>query len=79
MTGTARGRAAHIHTRDLAWGPPEPAELGPVHDATREDLLAALALPTSGDVYDLDAGRWHDMPMAGGIHPTFALMRYRSP
>ena len=78
MTDTTRGRAAHIHTRDLAWGPPEPAELGPVHDATREDLLAALALPAAGDVYDLDAGRWHDMPMAGGIHPPFALMRYRS-
>ena len=78
MTDPARRRAPHVHTRDLAWGPPEPAELGPVHDATREGLLAALALPRAGDVYDLDAGRWHGMPMAGGIHPPFTLARWRT-
>jgi hypothetical protein len=38
MTDTARGRATHIHTRDLAWGPPEPAGLGPGHDATNSEL-----------------------------------------
>jgi kynurenine formamidase len=73
-----RRRAQHIHTRDLAWGPPEPSELGPVHDATREGLLAALTLPEDGEIYDLDSGRWHGMPMAGGIHPPFALTRYRT-
>jgi kynurenine formamidase len=78
VTGEGRRRAPHIHTRDLAWGPPEPAELGPVHDATREGLLAALALPQAGEIYDLDAGRWHGMPMAGGIHAPFTLTRWRT-
>jgi kynurenine formamidase len=70
---------SHVHTRELHWGAPVAQELGPVHDATSADVLRALALPTAGEVYDLDAGRWHDMPMAGGIHPPFSLTTHRTP
>jgi kynurenine formamidase len=55
----------------------EPRELGRVADTTTADVLAALAGPGNGIVYDLDSGRWPGMPLFGG-HPSFQLTRYRT-
>ncbi|MFA5606432.1 MAG: cyclase family protein [Leucobacter sp.] len=41
-------------------------------------LLDLLALPTQGEVFDLDPGRWPGMPIWAG-HPPFQVMTYRSP
>jgi kynurenine formamidase len=41
-------------------------------------LLAALALPRKGDVFDLDAGRWPGMPILD-THPPFVQTTYRTP
>lgn len=48
---------------------------GVTHDPTVLDLLR---LPTKGDVYDLDPGRWPGVPIWAG-HPPFQVMTYRSP
>jgi kynurenine formamidase len=42
------------------------------------DVMEALTLPRSGEVYDLDPGRWPGMPIWEG-HPPFQVMTYRSP
>lgn len=41
-------------------------------------LLDLLSMPTQGEVYDLDPGRWPGMPIWAG-HPPFQVMTYRSP
>jgi kynurenine formamidase len=43
-----------------------------------EGLLKLLRLPTEGNVYDLDPGRWPGMPIWAG-HPPFQILTYRSP
>jgi len=48
---------------------------GVSHDPSVLDLLA---MPTAGDVYDLDPGRWPGMPIWAG-HPPFQVMTYRTP
>jgi len=48
---------------------------GVSHDPSVLDLLG---LPTAGDVYDLDPGRWPGMPIWAG-HPPFQVMTYRTP
>jgi kynurenine formamidase len=42
------------------------------------DVLAALRLPRTGTVYDLDPGRWQGMPVLAS-HPPYALTSYRTP
>jgi kynurenine formamidase len=43
-----------------------------------EALLAALAVPRSGEVFDLDAGRWSGMPILD-VHPPYVQTTYRTP
>jgi kynurenine formamidase len=73
-----RAAAPHIHSRRLSEREYEPGELGVVHDAQPADLLRALQLPTCGEIYDLDPGRWNGMPMSRS-HPPFLLTSYRTP
>lgn len=46
--------------------------------ASRAAVLAALALPRTGVVYDLDPGRFPGMPHWEG-HPPFQVVTYRTP
>lgn len=50
----------------------DPAQLA----STR--VLAALNLVETGEVIDLDSGRWPGMPLWSG-HPPFQVLTYRSP
>lgn len=43
-----------------------------------EQLLAELARPTKGKMYDLDSGRFPGMPLWAG-HPPFQVITYRTP
>src|ERR1700742_3397475 len=43
-----------------------------------EAVLAALALPRKGEVFDLDAGRWPGMPILD-VHPPYVQTTYRTP
>lgn len=43
-----------------------------------ETVLGALALVKTGEVVDLDSGRWPGMPLWSG-HPPFQVLTYRSP
>jgi kynurenine formamidase len=53
-------------------------ELGAIHRSGSEELLKALTLVKKGQVYDLDSGRWPDMPVFPA-HPPFIMTSYRSP
>jgi len=68
----------HLHLRTLPGGDYSARELGAVHETTAGDVLAALQLPTRGEIYDLDCGRWPGMPVYPA-HPPFLLTSYRSP
>lgn len=46
--------------------------------ATSSRVLDALALPKTGEIVDLDSGRWSGMPVWSG-HPPFQVLTYRSP
>ena len=50
------------------------ASTGPVTG----DLLAALALPCEGRVFDLDSRHWRGMPVHP-VHPGFEVLTYRTP
>lgn len=43
-----------------------------------QKALDALKIPTAGNVYDLDPGRWPGMPLWAG-HPPFQVITYRTP
>src|ERR1700749_1372156 len=42
-----------------------------------EAVLAALALPRDGEIFDLDAGRWPGMPILD-VHPPYVQTTYRT-
>lgn len=50
----------------------ESAQLAPT------SILAALNLVETGEIIDLDSGRWPGMPLWSG-HPPFQVLTYRSP
>ncbi|MBS1694215.1 MAG: cyclase family protein [Actinobacteria bacterium] len=54
------------------------AELGPAASLSPANVLAALALPTRGDVYSLALPRFDGMPLFGS-HPPFQVMMSRTP
>lgn len=70
--------AEHVHLRQIPGSRYNDDELGAVHGLGAQDVLGALALPTKGQVYDLDSGRWPGMPVFPA-HPPFILTGYRSP
>jgi kynurenine formamidase len=70
--------ASNLHLREMAGMPYEREELGAVHQAGAPDVLAALSLPSRGEIYDLDSGRWSGMPVVP-FHPPFILSSYRTP
>lgn len=41
-------------------------------------ILDVLSLPKTGEIIDLDSGRWPGMPLWSG-HPPFQVLTYRSP
>lgn len=53
-------------------------EVGPAAEQSREEVLAALALPTRGQVYSLALPRFTGMPVFGA-HPPFQVSMYRTP
>lgn len=53
-------------------------ELGQGARQTAEQLLASLAVPKRGEIFDLDAGRWAGMPVLP-VHPPFVMTTYRTP
>jgi kynurenine formamidase len=57
-----------------------PGETPPEASSTKEadDLIAALAFPQEGTVFDLDAGRWPGMPVLD-VHPPYIQTTYRTP
>src|SRR5690606_33696620 len=55
-----------------------PAELGRGAHQTGDELLAALSVPSAGQLFDLDAGRWPGMPVLP-VHPPFVMTTYRTP
>jgi kynurenine formamidase len=57
---------------------PSDEEYGPGADASAADVLSALRLPTKGTIYDLDVGRWSNMPLFPS-EPPFRVLQYRSP
>jgi kynurenine formamidase len=59
------------------WLPTED-EYGPAAEASADELLRALQLPTRGAIYDLDVGRWSNMPIFPS-EPPFRVLQYRSP
>lgn len=74
----AEGRQSLIHQRRLPGRPYRAEELGPACFQPAEEVLAALAMPSRGAIYDLDAGRWPGMPVLP-VHPPFVLTTYRTP
>jgi kynurenine formamidase len=50
----------------------------PAAGVTANDLLGALALVKQGRVYNLDCGRFPNMPIFPG-HPPFQVLSYRTP
>jgi kynurenine formamidase len=54
------------------------AEVGRVGRLRREDVVAALGAVKSGQIFDLDAGRFVGMPQWDG-HPLFTLTSFRTP
>ncbi|ORA39233.1 cyclase family protein [Mycobacterium aquaticum] len=67
-----------VRQRNIAGVRYSPNEFGPAHQQSATELLAALALPRRGTVYDLDAGRWPGMPVLP-VHPPFLLTTWRTP
>lgn len=52
--------------------------VGRVGAVTASDVLSTLALVRTGDVYDLDTGRFNGMPQWSG-HPSFLITSFRTP
>jgi len=73
-----KGVAEHLHLRDLPGASYADDELGVVHRSGPSELLAALSLAKTGQIYDLDSGRWPGMPVIP-VHPPFIITSYRSP
>ena len=53
-------------------------EVGPAGDTSPEEVLAALRIPTRGNVYSLALPRFTGMPLFGS-HPPFQVTMYRTP
>lgn len=53
-------------------------EIGPAGEQSTTDVLAALHLPTRGEVYSLAVPRFTGMPLFGS-HPPFQVSMYRTP
>jgi kynurenine formamidase len=70
--------AGNVHLRDIPGASYSADELGVIHQKGPKDLLEALALVKKGQVYDLDSGRWPDMPVFPA-HPPFIMTSYRTP
>ena len=64
--------------RDLPGGPYKAAEIGAAGRMRAAGVLAALGSAHTGDVFDLDAGRWAGMGVLPG-HPPFLMTTYRTP
>jgi kynurenine formamidase len=45
---------------------------------TTDTIQSALSLAREGRMYDLDCGRFHNMPLFAG-HPAFQVLTYRTP
>jgi kynurenine formamidase len=56
----------------------EPAEIGPIADLPRQQVLRAFGLVRQGKVIDLAAPRFRGMPLFPG-HPTFEVHAFRTP
>ena len=67
-----------LHQRELPNIAYRPEELGRGSGQRPEQLLAGLATPTRGEIFDLDAGRWAGMPVLP-VHPPFVMTTYRTP
>ena len=67
-----------LHQRELPKIAYVPEELGRGSGQRPEQLLAGLATPTRGEIFDLDAGRWAGMPVLP-VHPPFVMTTYRTP
>jgi kynurenine formamidase len=59
-------------------GPKKDLERGPAAFQTNDALLAALGMPTRGQVYSLALPRFTGMPLFGS-HPPFQVSMYRTP
>ncbi|MEV4671480.1 MULTISPECIES: cyclase family protein [Actinomadura] len=76
MTATDTGGV--LRQRALPGVDYAPEELGRGCRQRPEDVLAALAMPRTGRIFDLDAGRWAGMPVLDA-HPPFVMTTYRTP
>lgn len=63
-------------TQTLA--PDRSAEQGPIKDVGATDVLAALAIVSSGTLYDLEVERFRGMPLHPA-HPQMEVVSFRTP
>jgi kynurenine formamidase len=68
----------HLRLRELPETNYNDDEIGLIHRKTPADIVSALQLAKTGEIYDLDSGRWPGMPLFPA-HPPFILTSYRSP
>lgn len=61
-----------------ASGAPVADELGPAAALSPEQVTSALRIARRGEIYDLDIGRWHAMPVPSSEAPM-QVMTHRSP
>jgi kynurenine formamidase len=69
--------AENVRLRDIPGANYSDDELGVIHQKGSKELLEALTLVKKGQVYDLDSGRWPDMPVFPA-HPPFIMTSYRT-
>ena len=70
--------AGRFHSRPIDGYLPGPNELGPAADIPQEAVLSALSLARTGEMYDLDTGRWVGMEVPS-TEPPYQVLTYRSP
>ena len=73
-----KGVAEHLQLRDIPGASYADDELGVIHRSGPEAMLSALSLAKTGQIYDLDSGRWPGMPVFPA-HPPFIMTTYRTP
>jgi kynurenine formamidase len=70
--------AENVRLRNIPGANYSDDELGVIHQKGPKDLLEALTLVKKGQIYDLDSGRWPEMPVFPA-HPPFIMTSYRTP
>lgn len=78
MTSAGSEARSNGQSRIPPTGRPTAAELGPAGQLSPADVMRALQIARTGEMYDLDIGRWNAMPVPSSEAPM-QVITHRSP